>query len=79
MFGLMTIPFYPNDEDMKLLALKARGHTNKEIADHFGITEDLVRWRLQQLRLNLGVNNTAQLMYEYRGYVERQKQELEEV
>ena len=73
MLGLTTDPYYPNEAEMKILKLMSEGCDQKEMADEFKITPEAMRWRVTQLRLNLGAHSNGQMMFEFGAYKERMK------
>jgi DNA-binding NarL/FixJ family response regulator len=65
MFNLTTMRHQPNAQSMKILYMLAKGLKQIEIAKLFKITAPNMRWRISQLKLNLGVKTVAQLMFEF--------------
>jgi DNA-binding NarL/FixJ family response regulator len=52
--------------ELEVLAVVARGATNKEISSHLGITERTVKFHLRQLFSKLNVHNRKELAKHYR-------------
>ena len=73
MLNLMTVPYFPDAEEMTILEMFHDGKTQKEIAEHFNVTHECMRQRVCQLRAKLGALTNEQMMSHYGMYKERKK------
>ena len=56
--------YYPNPCEVDLMSLLSKGDTLINIADKTNVLDSTIRKRFESLRINLGVNTNAQLMFE---------------
>jgi DNA-binding NarL/FixJ family response regulator len=76
MFNLSLVPYQPNAQGMQILHLLAKGFKQIEIARLLKTSAANMRWRITQLKINLGVKTIAQLMFEFGKY--HHKRELKQ-
>ena len=63
----------PNDTQLRIIELVAAGLTNREIAKHLGISNNVVRNYLSNIYDKIGVNNRLQLALWYEASVHQGK------
>ena len=63
----------PNDNQLRIIELVAKGWTNREIAESLGISNNVVRNYLSSIYDKVGVNNRVQLALWYEARVHKGK------
>lgn len=51
-----------NDREFQILMLFYRGNSKRRIAEQIGISENTVRWYLQQLYARMGIHSRDELL-----------------
>jgi hypothetical protein len=64
MFRKTDDRFYPNSCEVDLMSMLSKGNTLINIADKISVPDSTIRKRFENLRINLGVNTNAQMMFE---------------
>lgn len=63
----------PNDNELRIIELVAQGWTNRKIAEHLGISSNVVRNYLSRIYDKIGVNNRLQLALWYAARVHEKR------
>ena len=63
----------PNDNELRIIELVAQGWTNRMIAEHLGISSNVVRNYLSRIYDKIGVNNRLQLALWYAARVDEKR------
>ncbi len=65
MFKRSDARYYPNPAELDIMNLFSKGYTLINIAGKLGVLDCTARKRFENLRINLGVNTNAQMMFEF--------------
>ena len=65
MFKLTQCFFCPDKDGMQIMQMLAKGFRQPKIAIALKIRHGAIRQRLNQLRINLGVNTNEQMVHEF--------------
>ncbi len=61
-YGALRSRYTLNDREFEILMLFYRGNSKRRIAEQIGISENTVRWYLQQLYARLGIHSRDELL-----------------
>jgi DNA-binding NarL/FixJ family response regulator len=69
MFNRTGKKYHPDAIGMEVLQMMAKGYSGEKIAGILCIVHSTLRKRVETMKLKLGVDNIAQLMYQYGWYM----------